>query len=305
MKLRPKITIADHFRELEDPRIERSKLHQLIDIVTITLCAVIGGAETWEEIEGYGISKYRWLTKILELPNGIPSHDTFARVFARLSPEQLQQCFLGWVRSISQLTEGEIVSIDGKTLRHSYDKTSGKAAIHMVSAWASQNRLVLGQVKVDEKSNEITAIPKLLKVLYLQGCIVTLDAMGCQKAIVSQIVEQGADYVITVKANQGKLYEQVEALFKQALKKDWAGGVHTQYKKKEAGHGRSETRFYRCLTNLEEPLFTESEWPRLNSLAMAEFLRVEKDGKTLKKGVKHKRKRAWWDSDYLLKVLAA
>ena len=118
----------------------------------------------------------------------------------------------------------------------------------MVSAWASQNRLVLGQVKVDEKSNEITAIPKLLKVLYLQGCIVTLDAMGCQKAIVSQIVEQGADYVITVKANQGKLYEQVEALFKQALKKDWAGGVHTQYKKKEAGHGRSETRFYRCLT---------------------------------------------------------
>ena len=182
------------------------------------------------------------MKNFLELPNGIPSHDTFARVFSLLNPENLQQCFLKWIQSISQLTDGEIVAIDGKTLRHSYDTSSDQAAIHMVSAWSVANRLVLGQVKVDEKSNEITAIPKLLKVLYLKGCIVTLDAMGCQREIVSQIVSQGADYVITVKKNQGKLYEQVEALFKQALKKDWQGGIHTDYKRKEEGHGREETR---------------------------------------------------------------
>lgn len=263
MKLRPKITIADHFSQIKDPRIDRTKRHQLIDILTITLCAVISGADTWLEIEAYGKAKQRWLKRFLSLPNGIPSHDTFARVFARLNPEELQQCFLGWVRSISQLTSGEIVSIDGKTLRHSYDTSSDQRAIHMVSAWASTNRLVLGQVKVDKKSNEITAIPKLLKVLYLEGCVVTLDAMGCQREIVSQIVSQGADYLITVKANQGKLYEQVEALFKQALKKDWSGGVHTQYKGKEEGHGRSETRFYRSLTNLIDPLDPEGKWAGL------------------------------------------
>ena len=159
------------------------------------------------------------------------------------------------------------------------DKSLDQAAIHMVSAWARANRLVLGQVKVDEKSNEITAIPKLLKVLYLKGCIVTLDAMGCQREIVSQIVAQDADYVITVKKNQGSLYERVEALFKQALKKDWKGGIHTNYKGKEAGHGREETRYYRSLTDLVEPLDPEGKWQKLVSVGMAEYMRVEKSGK--------------------------
>ncbi len=151
MKLRPKTTISEHFSNLEDPRVDRTKLHKLIDILTITICAVIAGADTWVDIEAYGQSKHRWLKRFLELPNGIPSHDTFARVFSLLNPEKLQQCFLKWIQSISQLTDGEIVAIDGKTLRHSYDKSLDQAAIHMVSAWAGANRLVLGQVKVDEK----------------------------------------------------------------------------------------------------------------------------------------------------------
>jgi len=212
MKLRPKTTIYEHFSDLKDPRVDRTKLHKLIDIITITICAVISGADTWVDIELYGKTKYKWLKKFLELPNGIPSHDTIARVFAKLETEQLQQCFLKWVQSISQVTFGEIVAIDGKTLRHSYDKSSDKAAIHMVSAWATANPLVLGQVKVDEKSNEITAIPKLIKVLELSGCIITIDAMGCQKEIVKQIVAKEADYLITLKKNQAYLYERVEKI---------------------------------------------------------------------------------------------
>ena len=207
MKLRPKITIADHFSELEDPRIERTKRHQLIDIITITICAVICGADGWTEIERYGKSKYKWLKKFLELPNGIPSHDTFARVFSRLNPEQLQQGFLRWVETISRITFGEIVAIDGKTLRHSYDQSKNKSAIHMVSAWATNNGLVLGQKKVDDKSNEITAIPELLKVLSLKGCIVTIDAIGCQKKIVRQIIDQDGDYVIALKKRTARAEE--------------------------------------------------------------------------------------------------
>lgn len=176
MKLKPKITIADHFAVIQDPRIDRSKRHKLIDIMTIAICAVISGADGWVGIETYGCAKYSFLKTFLELPNGIPSHDTFARVFAQINPQQFQSCFIDWVKSIQKLTNGEVVAIDGKTLRGSYDQS----AIVMVSAWATVNKLILGQVKVDEKSNEITAIPELLKVLELSGWIVTIDAMGCQ-----------------------------------------------------------------------------------------------------------------------------
>jgi len=162
MKLKPRITIADHFSAIEDPRIDRSKHHKLIDIITIAICAVICGASGWKDIETYGVTKYAWLKQFLELPNGIPSHDTFGRVFSRLNPQQFQQCFLNWIKSIKKITEGEVIVIDGKCLRHSYDKEAAQGAIHMVSAWATENRLVLGQVKVDKKSNEITAIPELL-----------------------------------------------------------------------------------------------------------------------------------------------
>lgn len=190
MKLKPKITIAEHFSEMEDPRLERSIQHKLIDIITIAICAVICGADTWVDIETYGLAKEEWFKQFLELANGIPSHDTFARVFARLDSEQFQQSFLSWIKSISNVTQGEVIAIDGKTLRHSYDNAQAKSAISMVSAWATTNRLVLGQVKVDEKSNEIKAIPELLKVLSLRGCIITIDAIGCQKEIVKLIAGQ-------------------------------------------------------------------------------------------------------------------
>ena len=216
MKLKPKNKLSEHFSKIEDPRIERTKRHKLIDILTIAILAVICGADTWVAMESFGQAKFKWLKRILELPNGLPSHDTFARVFARLNPEQLQQCFLEWVRSLVRLSGGQIIAIDGKTLRQSYDSADGKGAIHMVSAWASQNRLVLGQCKVDEKSNEITAIPQLLRVLEVSGCVVTIDAMGCQKEMDQLIVKRGGDYVLALKANQGNLFEDVQQIFAHA-----------------------------------------------------------------------------------------
>ena len=282
MKLRQKTTISEYFSDLKDPRVNRTKLHKLIDIITITICAVISGADTWVDIELYGETKYKWLKKFLELPNGIPSHDTFARVFANLEPEELQRCFLKWIQSISQVTFGEIVAIDGKTLRHSYDKSSEKAAIHMVSAWATANHLVLGQVKVDEKSNEITAIPKLLKVLDLTGCIVTIDAMGCQKEIVKQIIAKNADYVITLKKNQGYLYDRVENLFNTLSKDRFEKCIQSDYYRSETGHAREDRRYYQMLSNVKDIVDPEGDWAKLNSIGFVDYLREEKDGKTSK-----------------------
>lgn len=209
----PTSTIIEHFDTLEDPRIERTKLHPLLDIITLTICAVICGAEGPSDIEQYGYEKYDWLKTFLTLPNGVPSHDTIGRVLARIDPKQFQSCFLHWIRDICQLRSREVVPIDGKTLRHSYDRELGQSAIHMVSAWAASNRLVLGQVKVSAKSNEITAIPELLDVLDIAECIVTIDAIGCQKDFAVRIVEKDADYVLALKGNQEHLYEDVKQLF--------------------------------------------------------------------------------------------
>lgn len=220
--------IATYFGELQDPRIERGKEHQLLDILVIAICAVICGANDWEAVAEYGRSKEEWFKTFLGLPNGIPSHDTFWRVFRALDPEQFERCFMNWIQGVSetlaqraeaqqevakQEAAKQVVAIDGKTLRRSHDKGGGHAAIHMVSAWASTNRLVLGQCKVDEKTNEITAIPELLRALELHGCLVTIDAMGCQSTIAERIVAQGADYLLQLKKNQGNLYEDVVALF--------------------------------------------------------------------------------------------
>lgn len=269
MKLKPQNSIAEHFAPLEDPRIDRSKEHLLIDILTIAILAVICGADGWVGMETYGRAKEPWLQTFLALPNGIPSHDTFGRVFARLDPEQLQMCFLQWVRTVSRVTDGEVIAIDGKTVRRSYDASGDKGAIHMVSAWASENRLVLGQRKVDDKSNEITAIPQLLEVLDIHGCIVTLDAMGTQTAIAHQIIDQGGDYVLALKGNQGNLFEDVQQLFEWAQSQAFRGIEHDFYETIEAGHGRLEKR--RCWSlGQVEALIDARKWVQLRSIAMVE-----------------------------------
>jgi predicted transposase YbfD/YdcC len=262
-------SILTHFGSLEDPRDIRGKEHLLLDIITIALCAVMSGAEGWEDMAEYGRAKQDWFSTFLSLPHGIPCGDTFGRVFARLDPEQMQSCFVSWVNAISALLGAEVVAIDGKTLRHSDDKGCGKAAIHMVSAWASANRLVLGQRKVDDKSNEITAIPALLKVLEIAGCIVTIDAMGCQREIATAIVERGADYVLALKGNQGGLFEDVQWLFQQAQTSEFKDVAHSFAQSLDKGHGRIEIR--RCWTLSELDYLVQLPlWSGLQTIVMVQ-----------------------------------
>lgn len=265
----PSSPLLDHFKDLEDPRVEYLVNHYLLDIIGLTICAVICGADTWVEIETYGRAKEEWLRQFLALPNGIPSHDTIARLFAALNPDALQNCFLCWVRSVAQLSAGEIIAIDGKTLRHSYDTGGNKGAIHMVSAWASQNRLVLGQVKVADKSNEITAIPALLQVLDLHGCIVTIDAMGTQKAIAEQIIAGGGDYVLSLKGNQGNLHEDVEQLFNWAQQQAFQNIEHEFCQTLDGAHGRIEIRRHWLLAETEH-LIDASLWAGLQRVGLVE-----------------------------------
>ncbi len=263
----PSADLLKHFENVEEPRTSYLIEHKLLDIIALTIFAVICGAETWVEIEEYGHSKKQWLETFLELPHGIPSHDTIARLFARLSPEQLQQSFLSWINTIAQITQGEVIAIDGKTLRHSYDSGKNKGAIQMVSAWASQNNLVLGQVKVAEKSNEITAIPKLLQVLDLKGCIVTIDAMGTQKEIAQKIVEKEAEYILSLKGNQGNIHQDVEQLFDWGLKNDFKNVSHEKYQTIEKGHGRIEIRRYWLMDSVEH-LIDSHLWAGLRRIGL-------------------------------------
>ena len=210
---REQLPIMDYCESLDDPRVDRGKRHKLVDLIAIAISAVICGADSWVYVEMFGKSKEEWFRTFLELPHGIPSHDTFGDVFSRLDAEQFQECFMGWTQAVADLLPGEVVAIDGKTVRRSHDGAAGRRAIHLVSAWASANTLTLGQVKTEEKSNEITAIPRLLAMLELTGCIVTIDAMGCQKEIAQGILDREADYVLAVKENQGQLHEDVKDLF--------------------------------------------------------------------------------------------
>src|SRR4051794_5538467 len=217
------LSIAHHFADLTDPRIDRSRLHELLDIIAIAICAVVAGADSRHDIEDFGNAKVAWLGSFLDLPNGVPSHDTFRRLFERLDPDQFQRGFLGWIEALHEATERQVIAIDGKTLRRSFDQAKGKSALHLVHAWATANHLLLGQVAVDEKSNEITAIPELLKVLELSGAIVTIDAMGCQKEIARTIRDEGADYLLALKANHEHLYGQVKAFWEEAYHRGFQG----------------------------------------------------------------------------------
>jgi predicted transposase YbfD/YdcC len=244
MKQHHGASIIDHFSELADPRLGRNRRHKLIDIVVMTVCAVISGCETWEDIEEYGEYKIDWLRRFLELPNGIPSHDTIRRLFIRLDPEGLQRCFFSWVEAVREQTEGDVVAIDGKTLRRSGEAASGKMPIHMVSAWAAENGMVLGQMKTQAHSNEITAIPALLQLLKVKGCIVTIDAEGCQTDIAEKVQEKKADYVLAVKANQPQLLDEISDFFSVTTDEDVGEEWLEKYDTLDKGHGRIEKREY-------------------------------------------------------------
>ena len=264
--------VREYFEELEDPRVGRAKRHELLDIVVIAVCGIICSADTWVDIEEFGKAKEEWFRTFLDLPNGIPSHDTFGRVFARLDPEQLQRCLVSWSAALRQASGGKLVALDGKTLRRSHDHARGKNALHMISAWSVDSHLVLGQQKVAGHSNEITAIPALLEMLSVEGCTVTIDAMGTQKAIAEQVQEGGGDYVFALKANQGALYEAVVDSFEQAERTHFDGVAHDRVETVNGGHGRIETR--RCWT-ITDPEYLRylnpgKEWSGLKSVGLVE-----------------------------------
>ena len=270
----PVLVISTHFADLPDPRIDRTRLHELMDIVVIAICAVIAGAEGWVDIAKYGVAKYDWLKTFLKLPNGIPSHDTFRRVFCRMSPTAFQKCFQHWIDALSEGLGLKRIAIDGKVLRRSFDRSTGKAALHLVSAWATEQHLVLGQVAVDAKSNEITAIPKLLEMLDLSGAIVTIDAMGCQKEIAAKIREGKGDYVLSVKENQGRLFEDLQQCFEEGLACDFVDMKHSSYEVVYEGHGRVETQLVHTIQN-PEGIRDLDLWKDLRAITMVISLRQE------------------------------
>lgn len=276
MLKKPLEAIEEHFNKVTDPRMDRTKEHKLIDMIAIAICAVICGAEGWTDIENFGNSKLSWLKSFLELPNDIPSHDTFGRVFSILDAQQFQLAFYEWVLAVNEIVQGQIINIDGKRLAGSEDKLLGKRAIYMVSAWAEENEIVLGQRKVDEKSNEITAIPELLKILALSGCIVTIDAIGTQTHIAQTIIEAEADYVLSVKENQGHLFEDISVLFAVDQAHDFKYATLQHHQEVNKGHGRIEVR--ECWSTSDSTYLNlirdKDNWTALRSIAMVVSTRI-------------------------------
>jgi len=273
MEERPRLNLITIIREIEDPRMERTRLHKLEDILVIAICALLCGAESFEDMEIFGEAKEEWFGTFLELPNGIPSHDTFGRVFAAMDPEKFLEAFMRWTQSLREALSGEVVSIDGKALRRAIDK--GQSPKVIVSAWAAGNGLVLGQRKVEDKSNEITAVPELLRSLELAGCIVTLDAMGCQKQIAREIIDADADYVLALKGNQGTAHEEIRSFLEDAIARKDPSLAY--WESVEKGHGRIETRRYWQSDRIAW-FGDKAAWDSLRSVGVVEATR-DIDGK--------------------------
>src|SRR5262245_49801686 len=250
------VSVARYFADLPDPRVDRTKKHTLGDILAITLCAVIAGADSWEEVEQFGEAKHDWLKRFLALPNGVPSHDTFGRVFARLDPQAFGKCVADWMGAVCEAAGLKHIAVDGKAVR-SAPRNTFSGCLHLVSAWATENRLILGQQAVADGSHEIAAIPELLRVLDLAGALVTIDAAGCQVEIARQVREQGGHYLLTVKGNQPTLHDALRALFERALDDDFAGLRHDTHEATEEGHGRRE---WRCVSVIYDPPGLPAGW---------------------------------------------
>ena len=272
-------SIANQFCSVEDPRRDQGKRHPFINLIVMALAAVICHADSWPEVEEFVKTKEQWFRTFLDMPYGVPSQYTFRRLFLALDPEQFQTSFLSWVKQVEVVTEGDIVAIDGKTLRRAFQTGNKKSAIHMVHAWSQANSLLLGQIKVDEKSNEITAIPKLLEMLHLKGCIVTIDAMGCQVDIAKKVVESDADYLLALKQNQGTLHADVDHLFQHSTAENFQQPQMDYVKKVESGHGRVEVRECWVIGDPEwlAHLRRGSEWPNLNSIIKVQATRSTDD----------------------------
>jgi len=267
--------LLKHFATLDDPRVDRTKRYPLVEIIFLIISATLSGCEGWKSIRDFGLMKLDWLKQFLPYENGIPVDDTIARVMRKLNTKQFENCFMSWIRDVSKVTEGDVIAIDGKTLRRSYDTAAGKSAIHMVSAWSSANGVVLGQEKTAEKSNEITAIPELLNSLAIKGCIVSIDAMGCQKEIAKQIVNKQADYLLALKGNQGNLHDDVKSFFSIAKEESFKNVVHSFHEEVDVGHGRTETRraYAVDINKYKKHFATAADWKKLTSIVMIESVR--------------------------------
>lgn len=275
-------SMSEHFEPLTDPRRQNDNLrHNFVDMLAIALSAVICGADNWVAVTVFARSKEQWLRTFLELPNGIPSHDAFSDMFAKIDPEVFEKCFISWSESISTLFPGEVIPIDGKTLRRSHDKANAQTAIHVVSAWSTRNALVLGQVKTEEKSNEIIAIPELLELLSSKGSLVTIDAMGCQKKIAESILAKGADYLLAVKGNQPSLYEAMQALYFETADDDFHDLFFEDDEQSNKGHGRQETRTAWVCTELEKLDCDTSAWKGLQAIVVIQSQRIVGDKTTV------------------------
>lgn len=282
MNTNDKITsFIEIFEPIPDERQQGKIKHNLLEIIFIAIVATLGGADDWEEIEWFARQKEDWFRKRLKLENGIPSHDTFERCFSWINPKIFLQCFMEWTMMVSKIVKGGIVAIDGKTMRGTADELKGKKALHIVSAWFKETGMVLGQVRTDEKSNEITAIPELLDILDITGCIVTIDAMGTQKDIAEKIIEKKADYVLVLKQNHPVLYDEVAKYFEDRLKDEALDREKIErYRELDNSHGRIETREYHLTTDIKW-MTTKNEWKGLSSIGMVTYI-SEKNGEKKK-----------------------